>query len=83
MRRAFAPLTLTSFTFSLVRYLQILDNACFRCLIASLQSSLYHGLFFFGFNEVLGIHLSDMSMRDEVKSETRSVELWKFSIFKN
>ena len=83
MRRAFALLTLTSFKFSFVGYLQNLDNACFRCLIASLQSSLYHGLLFFGFIEVLGIHLSDMSMRDEVKSETRSVELWKFSIFKN
>ena len=83
MRRAFALLTLTYFIFSFVGYLQNLDNACFRCLIASLQSSLYHELFFFGFIEVLGKHLSDMSMRDEVKSETGSVELWKFSMFKN
>ena len=29
-----------------------LDRACLRCLIASLQSSLYHGLLLVGFVEV-------------------------------
>ena len=38
VRRAFA--LLTSFKFSFVGYLQNLDNACFHCLIASLQSTM-------------------------------------------
>ena len=46
----------------------------FRCLIASSQSSLYHGLLFFGFVEVLGIHFSDIVIREDVKSVIGSEE---------
>ena len=46
----------------------------FRCLIASLQSSLYHGLIFFGFVEVLGIHFSDIFIKEEVKTVIGSEE---------
>ena len=42
-----------------------LDRACLRCLIASLQSSLYHGLLLVGFVEVWGIHSFDISIREE------------------
>ena len=46
----------------------------FLSLIASLQSSLYHGLLFFGFVEVLGIHFSDVVIKEEVKSVIGSKE---------
>ena len=46
----------------------------FRCLIASLQSSLYHVLLFFGFVEIFGIHFSDIVIREEVKSVIGSEE---------
>ena len=46
------------------------------------QSSLYHRLLFFGFVEVFGMHLFDISVREDVKSATRSVELSKFSMSK-
>ena len=39
-------------------------------------------LLFFGFVEVFGIHLFDISVREDVKSVTRSVELSKFSMSK-
>ena len=71
------------FRFSFVGYLLNLDNACFRCLLAPLQSSLYQGLLFFGFVEVFGIHLLDMSMSDEVKFAMRSVSVLNFSMFKD
>ena len=45
--------------------------------IASLQSSLYHGLLFFGFVEVLGIHLSDMLMKNVDNIPMK--ELFEFS----
>ena len=67
-RRVFALNILTLFKFSFVRNLKILDSAYFLCLIASLQSSLCQGLLSFGFVEVLGIHFSLMSIREEVKS---------------
>ena len=51
-----------------------LRQVSFRCLIASLQSSLYHGLLFFGFVEVLGIHFSDTFIKEEVKSVIGSEE---------
>ena len=50
-RRAFALEFLTLFKFSFVGYLQNFDNACLRCFMASLHSSLFHGLLFFGFVE--------------------------------
>ena len=56
-----------------------LDKACLRCLIASLQSSLYHGLLLVGFVEVLGIHSLDISIREEVKSDIGSDDSLKFS----
>ena len=46
----------------------------FLCLIASLQSSLYHALLFFGLVEVFGMHFSLISISEEVKSAIRSVE---------
>ena len=46
----------------------------FLCLIASLQSSLNHGLLFFGLVEVFGMHFSLISISEEVKSAMRSVE---------
>ena len=82
MRQALALCILTLFKFSFVGNLQNFARACFLCLIAFLQSSLYHGLFFFGFVEVFGIHLFDISVREDVKSATRSVELSKFSMSK-
>ena len=72
MRRAFALLIFTLFKFSFVGYLQNFARACFLCLITFLQSSLYHGLLFFGFVEVFGMHLFDISVREDVKSATRS-----------
>ena len=57
VRRAFALKFFTLFRFSFVGYLQNFDNACLRCFMASLHSSLYHGLLFFGFVEVFGILL--------------------------
>ena len=59
---------------SLVGNLQNLDKVSFLCLIASLQSSLYHGLLFFGLVEVFGMYLSLISISEEVKSAIRSVE---------
>ena len=56
-----------------------LDRACLRCLIASLQSSLYHGLILVGFVEVIGIHSLDISIREEVKSAIGSEDYLKFS----
>ena len=56
-----------------------LDRACLRCLIASLQSSLYHGLHLVGFVEVWGIHSLDISIREEVKSDMGSEDSLKFS----
>ena len=65
--------------------MQNFDKDCFRCLIAYLQSSLYQGLLFFGLVEVLRMHLSLISIREEVKSEIRSglVEfpLWIMILF--
>ena len=63
VRRAFALNFLTLFKFSFVGYLQNFDNACLRCFMASLHSSLYHGLLLwicrefesmFGVNWLLG-----------------------------
>ena len=56
-----------------------LFRAFFLVLIASLHSSLYHGLLFVGFVEVFGIHLVDISMREEVKSDKGSEESLKLS----
>ena len=56
-----------------------LDRACLHCLIASLQSSLYHGLLLVGFVEVWGIHSLDFSIREEVKSAIGSEDSLKFS----
>ena len=56
------------FKLSLVGNLQNLDKVSFLCLIASLQSSLYHGLLFFGLVEVFGMHFSLISISEEVKS---------------
>ena len=56
-----------------------LERACLRCLIASLQSSLYHGLLLVGFVEVWGIHSLDISIREEVKSAIGSEDYLKFS----
>ena len=50
--------------------------------MASLHSSLYHGLFFFGFVEVFGILLLAMSRREEVKSSRSSKELSNLSILR-
>ena len=66
VRRALALNSLTLFNFPFVGYLQDLDNACFLSLMASLQSSLYHGLLFVGLVEVVGIHLPQISIREEV-----------------
>ena len=82
VRRALALCILTFFKFAPVGYLQNFDNACFRCITTFLQSLLYHGLLFFGFVKVFGIHLSDISIR-EVKSVTRSEELLKLSMLKS
>ena len=65
VRRAFALKFFTLFRFSFVGYLQNFDNACLRCFMASLHSSLYHGLLFFGFVEVFGILLLAMSRRED------------------
>ena len=56
-----------------------LNRACLRCLIASLQSSLYHGLLLFGFVEIFGIHSLDISKSKEVKSAIGSEDSLKFS----
>ena len=56
-----------------------LDKACLRCLIASLQSSLYHELLLVGFVEVCGIHSLDSSIIEEVKSDIGSEDSLKFS----
>ena len=56
-----------------------LDRACLRCLISSLQSSLYHGLLLVGFVEVCGIHSLDISISEEVKSDIGSEDSLKFS----
>ena len=65
VRRAFALKFFTLFRFSFVGYLQNFDNACLRCFMASLHSSLYHGLLFFGFVEVFGILLLEISRRED------------------
>ena len=57
-----------------------LDRACLRCLIASLQSSLYHGLLLVGFVEVWEIHSLDISIREEVKSAIGSEDSLKFLV---
>ena len=56
-----------------------LDKVCLRCLIAFLQSSLYHGLLLVGFVEVWGIHSLDISIREEIKSAIGSEDSLKFS----
>ena len=56
-----------------------LDRACLRCLIASLQSSLYQELLLVGFVEICGIHSLDISIREEVKSAIGSEYSLKFS----
>ena len=56
-----------------------LDRACLRCLIASLQSPLYHGLILVGFVEVCGIHSLDISISEEVKSDIGSEDSLKLS----
>ena len=48
-------------------------------LMASLHSSVYHGLLFVGFVKVFGIHLEDISIREEVKSDKGSEECLKRS----
>ena len=82
VRRAFALKFLTLFKFSFVGYLQNFDNACLRCFMASLHSSLYHGLLFYGFVEVFGILLLEISRREEVKSSRGSKELLNLSILR-
>ena len=72
VRRPFALNTL-----SFVGNLQNLDKVSFLCLIASLQSSLYHGLLFFGLVEVFGMHFSLISISEEVKSAIRSERVRK------
>ena len=57
-----------------------LDRACLRCLIASLQSSLYHGLLLIGFVEVWEIHSLGISIREEVKSAIGSEDSLKFLV---
>ena len=47
--------------------------------MASLHSSLYHGLIFVGFVEVFGIHLEDISIREAVKSDKGSEESFELS----
>ena len=73
-RRALALNILTLFKFSFVGYFQNLDNDCFLSLIAFLQSSFYHGLLFLGLLEVLGIHLPQISIREEVNPAMGSTE---------
>ena len=82
VRRAFALKFFTLFRFSFVGYLQNFDNACLRCFMASLHSSLYHGLLFFGFVEVFGILLLEISRREEVKSSRGSKEFLNLSILR-
>ena len=72
--------TLTLFKLSLVGYFLILFKAFSLCSIASLQSSLYHGLLLVGFVEVLGIHLLDISIREEVNSDIGLEESLNFSV---
>ena len=55
------------------------DNACLRCFMASLHASLYHGLLFFELVEVFGIHLLDMSRKEEGRSAIESEEFSNFS----
>ena len=50
--RALALNTLMSLKLLVFGDLLNLERACLRCLIASLQSSLYHGLLLVGFVEV-------------------------------
>ena len=78
--RAFTLNTFTIFKLSFVGYLLNLLRAFFLCFIASLQSSLYHGLLFVGFVEVFGIHLEDISIREKVKSDKGFEESLKFSV---
>ena len=78
--RALALNTLTLFKLSLVGYFLNLFKAFFLCLIASLQSSLYHGLLLVGLVEVLGIHSLDISIKEEVNSDIGSKESLKFSV---
>ena len=82
VQRAFALKFLTLFKFSFVGYLQNFDNACLRRFMASLQSSLYHGLLFVGFVEVFGIILLEISRREEVKSSRGSKELLNLFILR-
>ena len=71
--------TLTSFKLLEIGDLLNLDRAYLRCLIASLQSSLYHELLLVGFVEVWGIHSLDISIREDVKSDIGSEDSLKFS----
>ena len=52
VQRALALNTLMSLKLMVFGDLLNLDRACLRCLIASLQSSLYHGLLLVKFVEV-------------------------------
>ena len=63
IRRDFALNTLQVFKLSLVG---ILDKVSFLCLMASLQSSLYHGLLFLGLVEVFGMHFYIKKQRRKV-----------------
>ena len=83
VRRALARKILTLFKLSFVGYLQNFDNACFLCLITSLQSSLNHGLLFFGFVEVFRIHRFEISIRVDGKLAIGSEEIAKDSIVKD
>ena len=47
--------------------------------MAALHSSLYCGIFFVGFDEVFGIHLEDISIREAVKSDKGSDKSLKLS----
>ena len=83
VRRALAlNIIITSFNLFPVGDLQNRDSACFLCFIASLHSLLYHGLLFLRFVEVFGIHDSDILIREDVKSATRSEDSFKLSMFK-
>ena len=83
VRRALALNSLTLFKFSFVGYLQNLNNDCFLSLIASLQSSLYRGLLFLGLVEVLGIHLPQILIREEVNPAMGSTESERDTAVKN
>ena len=63
-------------------YLENFDNARLRCFMASLHSSLYHGLFFYGIAEFFGILVLEMSRRVEEKLAIGAKELSNFSVLR-